>query len=262
MSQLLVLNSDPQPRQRRLTIARPYKAGKSEAQYYPVASATVESGAELTTSSTVAPRLGNHSSTQPALKRRPRFKPSLRDEEQSIRDEEQSIRDEEQSIRDEEQSIRDEEQSIRDEEQSIRDEEQSRRMFHCAAILIALLLTFSACDRNAGLPKPGSQEYRDLVAAFYVGLAGLQTGEDVRAKEKLTRSTEIAPGEPACWANLGLLAVRQQEFDTAFEKVEKARSLAPDNSQIEALLGLIESRRGKLPEAAAHLKKAVELDPK
>src|SRR5262245_17762090 len=223
MSQLLVLNSDPQPRQRRLTIARPYKAGKSEAQYYPVASATVESGAELTTSSTVAPRLGNHSSTQPALKRRPRFKPSLRDEEQSIRDEEQSIRDEE--------------QSIRDEEQSIRDEEQSRRMFHCAAILIALLLTFSACDRNAGLPKPGSQEYRDLVAAFYVGLAGLQTGEDVRAKEKLTRATEIAPGEPAGWANLGLLAVKEQGVDAAYEEVEKDSGLAPDTRHIETRLG-------------------------
>lgn len=129
-------------------------------------------------------------------------------------------------------------------------------------ILIALLLTGAACERNAGLPKPDSKEYRDLVTAFYVGLAGLQTGEDVRAKEKLTRATEIAPGEPAAWANLGLLAVRQQEFDTAYEKVEKARALAPENSRIEALLGLIESKRGKLPEAAAHLKRAVELDPK
>ncbi|MGE0129181.1 MAG: FG-GAP-like repeat-containing protein [Blastocatellales bacterium] len=128
--------------------------------------------------------------------------------------------------------------------------------------VISLLLTFNACTRNAGLPEPGSKEYRELVSAFYVGLAGLQTGEDVRAKEKLTRATEIAHGEPASWANLGLLAVRQQEFDTAYEKVEKARTLAPDNSQIEALLGLIESRRGKLPEATAHLKKAVELDPK
>ncbi|MEP7340833.1 MAG: FG-GAP-like repeat-containing protein [Acidobacteriota bacterium] len=112
------------------------------------------------------------------------------------------------------------------------------------------------------MPKPESKEYRDLVSAFYVGLAGLQTGEDVRAKDKLTQATQIAPGEPASWANLGLLAVRQQEFDTAYEKVEKARSLAPDNSQIEALLGLIESRRGKLPEAIAHLNKAVELDAK
>src|SRR5262245_49416639 len=142
----------------------------------------------------------------------------------------------------------------------------SRSFSVCSVISVcsvfSLLLAFAACERNAGLPKPDSKEYRELITAFYVGLAGLQTGEDVRAKEKLTRATEIAPGEPASWANLGLLAVRQQEFDTAYEKVEKARTLAPDNSRIEALLGLIESKRGKLPEATAHLKKAVELDPK
>src|SRR5688572_1871116 len=50
-----------------------------------------------------------------------------------------------------------------------------------AITLIVLLLTGAACERNAGLPKPDSKEYRDLVTAFYVGLAGLQTGEDVRA---------------------------------------------------------------------------------
>jgi Tfp pilus assembly protein PilF len=123
-------------------------------------------------------------------------------------------------------------------------------------------LLLASCTHNTDLPKQESKEYRDLVTAFYVGLAGLQTGEDVRAKDKLTQATKIAPGEPASWANLGLLAVRQQEFDVAYEMVEKARILAPDNSQIEALLGLVESRRGKLPEAIAHLKKAVELDSK
>ena len=88
----------------------------------------------------------------------------------------------------------------------------------------------------------------------------MQAGEDVRAREYLTRSTQIAPGEPASWADLGILQVRQQQFDNAFENVEKARSLVPKNSRIEALLGLIESRRGKLPEALSHLKTAVALD--
>ncbi len=128
-------------------------------------------------------------------------------------------------------------------------------------VFVAVLLTFATCSRRSTLPTPDSKEYRDLVAAFYVGLSGLQTGEDVRAEQKLTEATRIAAGEPAAWANLGLLAVRHQEFDKAYEDVEKARSLAPGNSQIEALLGLIESRRGKLPEAIVHLKRAVELDP-
>lgn len=114
--------------------------------------------------------------------------------------------------------------------------------------------------RNLGLPRPGSKSYADLCSAFYLGLAGLQAGEDVRAKEYLTRSTQIAPGEPAGWADLGILQVRQQQFDGALQSVDKARSLDPSESRIEALLGLIESRRGKLTEAAAHFKKAIALD--
>ena len=121
-------------------------------------------------------------------------------------------------------------------------------------MLAAVLL--SGCARKAELPNPETKQYRDFVSAFYVGEAALQTGEDVRAKAKLTLATQTVPGEPAAWANLGLLAVRQQEFDAAYADLEKARTLAPDNSRIEALLGSIESKRGKLPEAIAHLKKA------
>ncbi len=47
-----------------------------------------------------------------------------------------------------------------------------------------------------------------MVSAFYVGLAGLQTGEDTRAKEKLTLATQLAPGEPAAWADLALFTAR------------------------------------------------------
>ena len=132
-------------------------------------------------------------------------------------------------------------------------------MKYSCALFLCALLACNAC-RNSGLPEPGSKTYADLCSAFYLGLAGLQSGEDVRAKEYLTRSTQIAPGEPAGWADLGILQVRQQNFDTAFENVDKARALTPDNSRIEALLGLIESRRGKPQEAMAHLKKAVSLD--
>lgn len=127
------------------------------------------------------------------------------------------------------------------------------------SIVVLILLVCGACGKS-GLPQPGSQKYADLCSAFYLGLAGLQSGEDVRAKEYLTRSTQIAPGEPAGWADLGILQVRQQQFDGAFQSVDKARSLAPSNSRIEALLGLIESRRGKLAEANGHLKKAISLD--
>ncbi len=121
-------------------------------------------------------------------------------------------------------------------------------------------LALTSCSHPQALPPPDSQAYRDFVSAFYVGLAGLQTGEDVRAKEKLTLASQLVPGEPATWANLALFVARQQEFDTAFADAEKARQLAPENSRIAALLGAIEDKRGKLPEAIDDLRKAVALD--
>jgi len=123
-----------------------------------------------------------------------------------------------------------------------------------------LFVICSGCSRPAGLPSPGSSEYRELCSAFYLGLAALQSGEDVNARKGLKRATEIAPGEPAGWVNLALLDARQQEFDAAFQNLQQARALAPDDSRIEGLLGLIESRRGKVAEAAAHYRKAVSLD--
>ncbi len=136
-----------------------------------------------------------------------------------------------------------------------------RRVRRCLlGSLIAAMVVLTACTQRVGLPAEDSKEYRDLCAAFYLGLAALQSGEDVHAKEGLQRSTQIAPGEPAGWADLGILQMRQQEFDAAFVSVDKAHSLAPENSGIESLLGVIESHRGKVPEALAHFEKAVSLD--
>jgi len=128
------------------------------------------------------------------------------------------------------------------------------------AVSLAISLLCYGCNRRGNLPAVGSAEYRDLCSSFYLGLAALQSGEDVNARNGLTRATQIAPDEPAAWVDLGLLQAREQEFDAAYQSFEKARGLAPDNSGIEGLLGLIEAKRGKLPEALTHYEKAVSLD--
>ncbi len=128
------------------------------------------------------------------------------------------------------------------------------------ALAAVLIFASAACSRRSDLPATDSKEYREFASAFYVGLAGLQTGEDVRAQEKLTLASRLAPGEAATWADLALFSARQQNFDDAFTSAEKARDRAPRNSRIEALLGLIEAKRGKLSEAILHLRKAVSLD--
>ncbi|HEX8136837.1 MAG TPA: FG-GAP-like repeat-containing protein [Pyrinomonadaceae bacterium] len=132
-----------------------------------------------------------------------------------------------------------------------------------APVTIALLLASAfACRRAPTLPEKSSAQYRDVVAAFYTGLAALQVGDDVRAEAKLTQATALVPEEPASWANLGLLALRQKNLDAAAEKLQRAQGLAPDSGEIQVLLGLLESERGRFQEAITHLRKATELEPR
>ncbi|HEX7330000.1 MAG TPA: FG-GAP-like repeat-containing protein [Pyrinomonadaceae bacterium] len=127
-------------------------------------------------------------------------------------------------------------------------------------ILLAALCALGACSRATNLPTKSSPQYNELVRTFYIGLAALQVGHDVQADAKLAQFTQLAASEPAGWANWGLLALRQRNYDQAAERLRKARDLAPDNSEIHYLIGLLESSRGNTAEAIAELRKSVELD--
>jgi tetratricopeptide (TPR) repeat protein len=123
-----------------------------------------------------------------------------------------------------------------------------------------LLVLLGSCRPTNNLPTRSSPQYNEIVRTFYIGLAALQVGHDVQADAKLQQFTQLAPSEPAGWANWGLLALRQRNYDTAAERLNKARDLAPDNSDIFYLLGLLESSRGNTTEAIKDLRKSVELD--
>ncbi len=116
--------------------------------------------------------------------------------------------------------------------------------------------------RRADLPEQGTPKYLNAVRAFYVGLSALQVGDDVRAEERLKDATALAPDEPASWADLGLLYMRQRRFDEAAASLEKARQLAPENAGLYVLFGQLESARGNSAEAAKHFRRAAELDPR
>ena len=138
---------------------------------------------------------------------------------------------------------------------------------HTATPILLLLLCLSAafnlaaCRRTTDAPALGTAEYAKAVRAFYTGLAALQVGDDVRAEEKLKEATQLAPAEPAAWADLGLLYLRQRQFDRAAENFGRARSLAPDDARMYVLLGQLEVARGDSAEAIKHFRRAAELDP-
>ncbi|MEX2531892.1 MAG: FG-GAP-like repeat-containing protein [Gemmatimonadota bacterium] len=127
------------------------------------------------------------------------------------------------------------------------------------AVLLGVLgvLLVACSDRDSGLPEVGSEEYEEAIAEFYVGVAAIQVGEDVRAERSLNRVVELAPGEPSAPANLALLALQQRRLDDAAEWVERARSAGEDGAQLALLSALIERARGNLDRAIGELRPVV-----
>ena len=89
----------------------------------------------------------------------------------------------------------------------------------------------------------------------------MQTSQEVLARKEFERVTQLVPQEPAGWANLGLLLMRQQETEAAATHLRKAGELAGGHAPIQRLLALLESRNGRLPEAVPHWKSAMAADP-
>jgi len=128
-------------------------------------------------------------------------------------------------------------------------------------LLGSVIAASSGCHSGGKLPDKSSQQYAKVVSAFYVGLAALQVGDDVHAESRLSEVTQLVPAEPAGWANWGILALRQRNYDPAAQRLERARAVAPKNDHIYHLLGILESQRGNSAQAIADLRKAAELNP-
>ena len=126
----------------------------------------------------------------------------------------------------------------------------------------ALILGCFGCGKGPSLPAPSSSEYKEVVRAFYVGLAALQVGDDARADKNFGAVTRVASAEPAGWANWGVLALRQRNFDVAAQRLERAQKLAPGDGHIYTLLGMLDSDRGRSDSSIANFRKAAELNPK
>src|SRR5579885_3133318 len=128
-------------------------------------------------------------------------------------------------------------------------------------LLAAGAIGYWLWSRN-GLPAPGSPEYEQYVDAFQVGLAALDSNVTEIAEEKLTQAVKIIPGEPAGWADRGIVYLRSGRLKEAAQDLNEAIRLAPDRPEIQKLVGLLEQRRGRFDEAASWLQKAIRSDPK
>jgi Tfp pilus assembly protein PilF len=128
-------------------------------------------------------------------------------------------------------------------------------------VLACVLLYPFACPRGPRPLQVPDATYRETVTAFYTGLAAMQTSQEVLARKEFERVTQLVPQEPAGWANLGLLLMRQQELEQAATHLHKAAEQAGTDASIERLQALLASRQGRLQEAIAHWKNAAVYDP-
>ncbi|MEO7272284.1 MAG: CRTAC1 family protein [Vicinamibacterales bacterium] len=129
------------------------------------------------------------------------------------------------------------------------------------ALVLSVIVALTAACSSRKEPEPPAQVYREAVTAFYVGLSAMQTTQEVLARQKFDRLVAIVPEEPAGWADLGLLLVRQQELDQGAAHLARAAALAPDSAEIQRLQAIAEGRRGRLTDAIAHWRRALELAP-
>ena len=127
---------------------------------------------------------------------------------------------------------------------------------------LAVAVVAAGCSRAPRAPEPGSAVYENTVRSFYRALAELQVGLLDDAKRDFGKATELAPGEPAAWANLGLAHLRLGEFDTAKPPIDKAVDLDPNSSELIFLRGRLETSQGKLDEGIADYRRAADLDPR
>ena len=128
-----------------------------------------------------------------------------------------------------------------------------------SACLLTVALV-AACSPVKEQP-PSPQAYRDAVTAFYVGLSAMQTTQEVLAREKFDRVVTLVPEEPAGWANLGLLLLRQQDLEQGAQRLARAETLAPGSAEIQRLQAIAAGRQGNLADAIRHWRRALELEP-
>ena len=145
----------------------------------------------------------------------------------------------------------------------------AHRHFRLGLSLPAVLLTiwFSLCvstetlllaaDASEGIHPQLSDEAR---SAAEKGLADFKNQKFKDAKAEFQKLTELAPGHPMGWANLGSAEFRLGEVSAAEEHLKKAVRLDPNVQQAWLTLGIIDYQKDDLDAGLAALSQAVYLD--
>ncbi|TVQ03243.1 MAG: tetratricopeptide repeat protein [Balneolaceae bacterium] len=136
---------------------------------------------------------------------------------------------------------------------------------YLSPILISLVfigsLLILSCSRADDPEVDEAELYKDAVSDFYMGLAASQTDEERFAFNKMNDVVRAFPEEAAAWANLGVLAMRQGNFDLAEDRLHRALELQPQDPELLFLNSIMESIRGNSERSIDYLRTGIESSP-
>jgi len=128
-------------------------------------------------------------------------------------------------------------------------------------LLITSLAFFNSCKKADPIEIQQTEDYKQAVSDFYISLGASQTDEARFAFNKMNDVIEAFPQEAAAYANLGVLAMRQGNYDLAEESIGRSREILPDHPDLLFLSSIMESMRGNSELSVSYLRRGIESDP-
>jgi tetratricopeptide (TPR) repeat protein len=129
------------------------------------------------------------------------------------------------------------------------------------SVLLLCLSLLISCQKEQQELGQDNPAYRQAVADFYMSLGASQTDQARFAFNKMNDVAQAFPEEAAAWANLGVYAMRQGNYDLAADRLSRALELRPEHPDILFLASILESRIGNISESIQYLKRGVEANP-
>lgn len=117
------------------------------------------------------------------------------------------------------------------------------RRFWCLLALLAFSAGMARAREFQGTPASTTDPRTEAAAAFGRGQKALQTGDLATADASFRKVLSIDPQAGPAYANLGVIAMRRQEWAHALTLLEKAEKLEPKMAGIRLNIGLVKYRR-------------------
>jgi Tfp pilus assembly protein PilF len=132
----------------------------------------------------------------------------------------------------------------------------------CGVVLIFIAFAVrSPASEFQDQPLPASNARMEAAAAFARGQQSLQTGDLPTADASFRKVLSIDPQAAPAYANLGVIAMRRQQWDQALTLLQKAEKLDPKMAGIRLNIGLVKYRREDYVGAIPPLESVVRDQP-